>query len=35
MSGKRILIVEDDADSANILEAYLLRDGYEVALAED
>ncbi|MCF5170749.1 response regulator transcription factor [Pseudomonas edaphica] len=35
MSGKRILIVEDDADSASILEAYLLRDGYEVALAED
>lgn len=35
MSGKRILIVEDDADSANILEAYLRRDGYEVALAED
>ncbi|QYY80506.1 MULTISPECIES: response regulator transcription factor [Pseudomonas] len=35
MSGKRILIVEDDADSASILEAYLLRDGFEVALAED
>lgn len=35
MSGKRILIVEDDADSANILEAYLQRDGFEVALAED
>ncbi|KRP45155.1 response regulator [Pseudomonas poae] len=34
MSGKRILIVEDDADSANILEAYLRRDGFEVALAE-
>ncbi|MFS2156119.1 response regulator transcription factor [Pseudomonas sp. Pseusp122] len=35
MSGKRILIVEDDADSASILEAYLRRDGFEVALAED
>lgn len=35
MSGERILIVEDDADSANILEAYLHRDGFEVALAED
>jgi DNA-binding response OmpR family regulator len=35
VSGKRILIVEDDADSANILEAYLQRDGFEVALAED
>jgi len=35
VSGKRILIVEDDADSANILEAYLRRDGFEVALAED
>ncbi|WDU64079.1 response regulator transcription factor [Pseudomonas poae] len=35
MSGKRILIVEDDTDSASILEAYLIRDGFEVALAED
>lgn len=35
MSGKRILVVEDDADSANILEAYLRRDGFDVALAED
>ncbi|WP_248798163.1 response regulator [Pseudomonas sp. MWU13-2105] len=35
MSGKRILVVEDDADSASILEAYLRRDGFEVILAED
>jgi len=35
VSGKSILIVEDDADSASILEAYLRRDGFEVLLAED
>ncbi|MEE5138123.1 response regulator [Pseudomonas alliivorans] len=35
MSGKRILVVEDDADSASILEAYLLRDGFIVGLAEN
>jgi len=32
---KLILIVEDDADSASVLEAYLLRDGFAVILAED
>jgi len=32
---KLILIVEDDADSASVLEAYLLRDGFAVVLAED
>ncbi|MGY2237076.1 response regulator transcription factor [Pseudomonas gingeri] len=35
MSNKRILIVEDDADGASILEAYLKKDGFEVFLAED
>lgn len=35
MSAKRILVVEDDADSAGIIEAYLRRDGFEVALAGD
>ncbi|PPU91917.1 response regulator [Xanthomonas albilineans] len=35
MHAKKILLVEDDADSASILEAYLRRDGFEVAVAED
>lgn len=35
MGDKLILIVEDDADSASVLEAYLLRDGFAVILAED
>ncbi|MBA1257360.1 response regulator [Pseudomonas oryzihabitans] len=35
MGDKLILIVEDDADSASVLEAYLLRDGFAVVLAED
>ncbi|MFF7065622.1 response regulator [Pseudomonas sp. NPDC008258] len=35
MTSKLILIVEDDADSASILEAYLKRDFFEVAIAED
>ena len=35
MSKKLVLIVEDDLDSASILEAYLKRDFYEVAIAED
>ncbi|USX23629.1 response regulator [Oxalobacteraceae bacterium OTU3REALA1] len=32
---KRVLIVEDDADSASILEAYLLREGFGVEIARD
>ncbi|QXH33696.1 response regulator [Pseudomonas muyukensis] len=35
MTRKLILIIEDDADSASILEAYLKRDFFEVALARD
>ncbi|MCW0413216.1 response regulator [Xanthomonas sacchari] len=35
MHAKKILLVEDDADSASILEAYLRRDGFEVTIAED
>ncbi|KAB7770102.1 response regulator [Xanthomonas maliensis] len=35
MTGKKVLLVEDDADSASILEAYLRRDGFEVAVAGD
>lgn len=32
---KRILVIEDDFDAANVLEAYLKRDGFEVAIAGD
>ena len=35
MGAKKILVVEDDADSAAILDAYLRRDGFEVGLASD
>ncbi|MDW6093886.1 response regulator [Vibrio rhizosphaerae] len=32
---KRILVIEDDFDAANVLEAYLKRDGFDVAIAGD
>ncbi|RUL73660.1 response regulator [Dyella choica] len=35
MNAKKVLVVEDDADSASILEAYLRRDGFDVGLAGD
>ncbi|QGU86721.1 response regulator [Erwinia sorbitola] len=35
MQMKRILIIEDDADAANVLEAYLRRENYNVAIAGD
>ncbi|RQR51298.1 DNA-binding response regulator [Burkholderia sp. Bp9140] len=35
MRQQRILVVEDDSDSASILEAYLRRDGFLVALSPD
>ncbi|WJV55260.1 response regulator [Prodigiosinella aquatilis] len=35
MTEKRVLIIEDDRDSASILEAYLRRDGYQVSIATD
>jgi two-component system, OmpR family, response regulator AdeR len=35
VSGKRIFVVEDVVDGANILEAYLRRDGFDVTWAED
>lgn len=35
MSGKRILIIEDDADAADVLSAYLLRENYQVHVASD
>lgn len=35
MTEKRVLVVEDDLDSASILDAYLRKDGFAVALAYD
>lgn len=35
MQMKRVLIIEDDADAANVLEAYLRRENYHVAIAND
>ncbi len=35
MKTKRVLIIEDDADAASVLEAYLKRDGYDVMVASN
>ncbi|ELY4520998.1 response regulator transcription factor [Cronobacter muytjensii] len=35
MVTKRVLIIEDDADAASVLEAYLRRENYDVAIAAD
>lgn len=35
MKNKRVLVIEDDADAANVLEAYLTREGYSVSVAGD
>ena len=35
MSQPKVLVVEDDLDSASILEAYLRKDGFTVQLAHD
>ncbi|MBO9855111.1 response regulator [Xanthomonas sp. A1809] len=35
MASKKVLVVEDDGDSASVLEAYLLREGFDVAIASD
>ncbi|MFI9673083.1 Transcriptional regulatory protein BaeR [Pseudomonas aeruginosa] len=35
VANKLILVVEDDADSASILEAYLKRDFFDVVIADD
>ena len=35
MQMKRVLIIEDDADAANVLEAYLQRENISVAIAGD
>ncbi|HEJ7881579.1 TPA: response regulator transcription factor [Serratia marcescens] len=32
MQNKRVLVIEDDVDAANVLEAYLKREGYQVAV---
>jgi len=32
---RRVLVVEDDADSASILQAYLEKDGFDVHIASD
>ncbi|KAB7895409.1 response regulator [Rouxiella sp. S1S-2] len=35
MQTKRVLIIEDDADAADVLDAYLKREKYEVVIAAD
>ncbi|MBD4858749.1 response regulator [Xanthomonas citri pv. citri] len=35
MTSKKVLVVEDDGDSASVLEAYLLKEGFDVAIAAD
>ncbi len=35
MQKKRVLIIEDDADAASVLEAYLNRENYDVAISGD
>ncbi|AIR65872.1 response regulator [Cedecea neteri] len=35
MKNKRVLVIEDDADAANVLEAYLKREGYSVSVVGD
>ena len=35
MQSKRVLIIEDDADAAGVLEAYLKRENYEVMISGD
>jgi two-component system response regulator AdeR len=33
MNNRRVLIIEDDADAADVLKAYLMREGYTVEIA--
>ncbi|MGP3592023.1 response regulator [Vagococcus sp. WN89Y] len=35
MSRRRVLIIEDDADAAGVLEAYLQRENYAIAISGD
>ena len=35
MSRRRVLIIEDDADAANVLDAYLRRENYDIAVCGD
>lgn len=33
MNNRRVLIIEDDADAADVLKAYLMREGYTIEIA--
>lgn len=35
MSQRRVLIIEDDADAAGVLEAYLKRENFDIAICGD
>lgn len=35
MLSRRVLIIEDDADAAGVLEAYLRRENYDVVITGD
>lgn len=35
MLSRRVLIIEDDADAAGVLEAYLRRENYDVTITGD
>ena len=35
MLSRRVLIIEDDADAAGMLEAYLRRENYDVVITGD
>ena len=35
MGQRRVLIIEDDADAASVLEAYLKRENFDIAISGD